>query len=119
MAGAGHVYYIPSIDYIKSAKHTSAKIIEETGQENTIAFYERRLDHGWNYYLNRSHIPIISRSDMETGHPPYEIVICKSKNKIADSALTRLFEELGYRPFMNEPIGSNEYLIFRKKGGPS
>lgn len=119
MAGAGHVYYIPSIDYIKSAKHASAKIIEETGQENTIAFYERRLDHGWNYYLNRSHIPIISRSDMETGHPPYEIVICKSKNKITDSALTRLFEELGYRPFMNEPIGSNEYLIFRKKGGPS
>lgn len=119
MAGVGHLYYIPAIDYMKSASHVASQILEQTAPGNRIAFYEQRLDHGWNFYLNQSHIPIIAPSELEAGHSPYEIVICKSKNMSADSTLTRLFGERGYRPFLFEPMGYHEYLIFRKKGGSS
>ena len=115
-AGLAQAYYIPLIDYLKCARHASSKIIAETTPTDTIAFWDHRLDSGWNYYLNRQHIPIIERSDLADKGKRPDVVICKVKKKKTISELTRLFKTSGYDVLIDDPIGSNTYLIFKKKG---
>ena len=60
MAAIGQIYYIPYIDPVKSAKKASGTIEKLLPQQGSIAFYRRRYDNAWNFYLDRAKIDIVT-----------------------------------------------------------
>ncbi|MBU0996161.1 MAG: glycosyltransferase family 39 protein [Proteobacteria bacterium] len=119
VAGIGQIYYIPAIDFVKSAKHASSRIEALIQPEDTVAFYKRRLDSAWNFYLNRQHIPVIDDTDLKGHEKEYDVVICQVKAKKKVQHLIQKFSGMNYRLNEIAPIGSKKCLIFIRKGNPT
>ena len=68
VSGIFQLYYVPNIEPVKSARHAAATIQAILSGGATIAFYGRRFDDAWNFYLNRARILVLTDEDIAQ-HP--------------------------------------------------
>ena len=108
MAGVGQIYYIPYIDPVKSARQASETIQKLLPQEGTVAFYRRRFDNGWNFYLHRAKIPIITDEQIRQAQPRYDVIILKEKHLNLLKAVLNMDK---YRIAAVEPVGSTKFVL--------
>jgi hypothetical protein len=113
MAGIGQIYYIPYIDPVKSARRASKTILKLLPQEGTIAFYRRRLDNGWNFYLDRKKIPIVTDEQIRQEQPRYDLIILKEKHMHLLKAVLNMDN---YRIAAIEPVGSKRFVLLKYNG---
>lgn len=113
ISGIGQIYYIPYIDPVKSARRASETIRTLLPQEGTVAFYRRRLDNGWNYYLDRAKIPIVTDEQISREQPRYDIIILKERHM---KLLKAVLDMDKYRIAAIEPVGSSQFVLLQYKG---
>jgi len=106
----GHIYYIPSIEPVKSARRASQKVDALLSEDGTVAFYRRRFDNGWNFYLNRGKIPIITDQDIAREQPRYDVIILKQKHMDLLKAVLKMDN---YRIAAIEPVGSTRFVLLK------
>ena len=111
--GMGQVYFIPYIDKVKSARAASAKIMEILPPGGSIAFYKKRYDNGWNFYLKRgARIPVVmSLDELREAEPGFDVVIARN---IHFTQVEELIEENAYRVASIERIGHKHFLLLKK-----
>jgi hypothetical protein len=114
IAAIGQIYYIPYIDPVKSARRASKTILKLLPQEGTIAFYRRRLDNGWNFYLDRKKIPIVTDEQIRQEQPRYDLIILKEKHMHLLKAVLNMDN---YRIAAIEPVGSKRFVLLKYKKG--
>ena len=114
IAAIGQIYYIPYIDPVKSARRASKTILKLLPQEGTIAFYRRRLDNGWNFYLDRKKIPIVTDEQIRQEQPRYDLIILKEKHM---DLLKAVLNMDNYRIAAIEPVGSKRFVLLKYKKG--
>jgi hypothetical protein len=109
----GQVYFIPYIDTVKSARAATAKIMEILPPGGSIAFYKKRYDNGWNFYLNRrARIPVVrSLDELRDAEPGYDVVIARN---IHFTQVEALMVEHVYRVASIERIGHKRFLLLKR-----
>ena len=110
IAGIGQIYYIPYIDPVKSARRAANTIQQLLPPEGTVAFYRRRLDNGWNLYLDRAKIPIIRDEQIRQEQPRYDVIILKEKHM---DLLKAVLNTDNYRIAAVEPVGSKRFVLLK------
>ena len=113
MAAGGQIYYIPYIDPIKSARQASETIQKLLPRKGTLAFYRRRFDNGWNFYLDRARIPIITDEQIRRAQPRYDVIILKEKHL---NLLKAVLNMDNYGIAAVEPVGSNRFVLLIYEG---
>jgi hypothetical protein len=113
MAGIGQIYYIPYIDPVKSARRASKTIRRLLPQEGTLAFYRRRFDNGWNFYLDRKKIPIITDKQIRQEQPRYDMIILREKHM---NLIKSVLNMDNYRIAAVEPVGSKRFVLLKYDG---
>ncbi len=108
--GMGQIYYIPYIDSVKSARRASEVIRQLLPQEGTVAFYKRRFDNGWNFYLDRAKIPIITDKQITQKQPRYDVIILRKKHL---ALLKAVLDMDTYRIAAIEPVGSKRFVMLK------
>ncbi len=106
------LYYIPHIDRVKSARHASRTIRSILPADASIAFYGRRFDNGWNFYLKRTKIPVVTDKQIKQNPPRYDLIILRKKH------LERLKEVMPlthYKIAAVEPVGSKKFVLLKFK----
>jgi 4-amino-4-deoxy-L-arabinose transferase-like glycosyltransferase len=106
----GQVYYIPNIEPVKSARRASQKINTLLPKDGSVAFYRRRLDNGWNFYLNKEKIPIITDQDIARKQPRYDVIILKQKHM---DLLKAVLKMENYKIAAVEPVGSTRFVLLK------
>ena len=114
IAGIGQVYYIPYIDPVKSARRASETIRKLLPQEGTLAFYRRRFDNGWNYYLDRAEIPVVTDEQIRQEQPRYDIIILREKHL---DFLKAVLDMDKYSIGAIEPVGSKQFVLLKYDNG--
>ena len=114
IAAIGQVYYIPYIEPVKSARRASQTIQQLLPPEGTVAFYRRRFDNGWNIYLNRDKIPIITDEQIRREQPGYDVIILKEKHLFLLEAVLNM---ANYRIGAIEPVGSKQFVLLKYDNG--
>ena len=110
IAGIGQVYYIPYIEPVKSARRAANSIQQLLPQEGTVAFYRRRFDNGWNFYLDRAKIPIITNEQIKQTQPHYDVIISRKKHL---KLLSAVLDMDHYRIAAIEPVGSKQFVLLK------
>jgi len=110
ITGIGQIYYIPYIDPVKSARRASEIIRQLLPREGTVAFYRRRFDNGWNFYLDRAKIPIITDKQIKQKQPRYDVIILKKKHLALLKAVLNMDT---YRIAAIEPVGSKHFVLLK------
>jgi hypothetical protein len=110
LTAMGQMYYIPCIDPVKSARRASDTIKELLGQDGTVAFYRRRLDNGWNFYLDRAKIPIVTDEAILRSQPQYDVIILKQKHM---NLLKAVLNMNNYPIAAIEPVGSKRFVLLK------
>lgn len=106
----GQIYYIPNIEPVKSARRASQKINALLPKDGSVAFYRRRLDNGWNFYLNKEKIPIITDQDIARKQPRYDVIILKQKHMDLLKAVLKMEK---YKIAAVEPVGSTRFVLLK------
>jgi hypothetical protein len=116
VAGAAQIYYIPYIDPVKSARPVAEKIKALLPQKGTLAFYGRRFDNGWNFYLDRAKIPVITDEEIKQVQPQVDMIILMEKHLDSIKAVLNMdrFEIAAV-----EPVGSRRFVLLKKVSGGS
>jgi hypothetical protein len=117
IGGMAQVYYIPNIDPVKSARRASQGIQAMLRPGETIAFYKRRYDNAWNFYLNRLQIPVTTLEDTRRSGARYDVIISQEKRM---DELQELIDKYGYQVAAVYPVGSRDFVVLRlihKKSG--
>ena len=113
IAGIGQVYYIPYIEPVKSARRAAQTIQSLLPQDGTVAFYRRRFDNGWNFYLDKPIIPVITNEQIKQAQPDYDLIILRKKHlKLLKAAL----DMNRYRIAASEPVGSKQVVLLKYDG---
>jgi hypothetical protein len=112
MAGIGQLYYIPYIDPVKSARRASQTIQRLLPREGTVAFYRKRYDNGWNFYLQKAKIPIITDEQIRRQQPSHDVIILRKKHL---DLLKEVLAMESYRIAAVEPVGSKEFVLLKHK----
>ena len=110
IAAGGQAYYIPSIDPVKSARRASQIVQRLLPPEGSVAFYRRRFDNGWNFYLNRAEIPVITNAQISREQPRYDVIILKEKHL---PLLKAVLSMDNFRIAATEPVGSNRFVLLK------
>jgi 4-amino-4-deoxy-L-arabinose transferase-like glycosyltransferase len=110
VASIGQVYYIPYIDPVKSARQASKTIQNLLPQAGTVAFYRRRFDNGWNFYLDKAKIPIITDDRIKRAQPRYDVIILREKHLNLLKAVLNMDH---YRIAAIEPVGSKRFVLLK------
>jgi len=114
VSGMLQTYYFPYIDSVKSARHAAATIQRILPAEATIAFYGRRFDNGWNFYLNRARIPELTDEDIQQNPASYDMIILREKHL---EMLNKIMPPDSYEIAAIEPIGSKRFVLLKKVSG--
>ena len=82
-------------------------------QDDTVAFYRRRFDNGWNFYLDKPIIPVITNEQIKQAQPDYDLIILRKKHlKLLKAAL----DMNRYRIAASEPVGSKQFVLLKYDG---
>jgi hypothetical protein len=114
VSGMLQTYYFPSIDSVKSARHAAATIKSILPDTATLAFYGRRFDNGWNFYLNRTRIPELEDEDIQRHPVSYDMIILREKQL---ESLKKVMPPDRYEIAAIEPIGSKRFVLLKKVPG--
>jgi 4-amino-4-deoxy-L-arabinose transferase-like glycosyltransferase len=113
VTGAAQIYYIPCIDPVKSAKPAAEKIKAMLTEDATVAFYGRRFDNGWNFYLNRAKIPVLTDEEIKAEQPKVDLIILREKHLDSLKAVLNMDH---YETAAIEPVGSKRFVLLRFSG---
>lgn len=108
--GISQTFYIPYIDPVKSARGASKTIQMLLPSAGTVAFYNRRFDNGWNFYLDRAKIPVITDEDIRRNQPRYDVIILRQKHL---ELLKAVLNMENYRIAAVEPVGSKNFVLLQ------
>ena len=111
LAGVAQIYYIPCIEPVKSARQASKTILKLLPPDGSVAFYRRRLDNGWNFYLNRDKIPIIENPEIQRRQPHHDLIILKHKHF---ELLKAVLDMDRYKIAAIEPVGSKKFVLLKR-----
>jgi 4-amino-4-deoxy-L-arabinose transferase-like glycosyltransferase len=114
VAGAAQIYYIPYIDPVKSARPVAEKIKALLPQEGTLVFYNRRFDNGWNFYLDRAKIPVITDEEIKQAQPQVDMILLREKHL---ESLKAVLDMDRYQIAAVEPVGSKRFVLLKKVSG--
>ena len=114
VSGIFQLYYVPSIEPVKSARHATATIQAILPEEATIAFYGRRFDDGWNFYLNRARIPVLTDEDIAQHPVGYDMIILREKHL---EKLKKVMPLNAYEIAAIEPVGGKRFVLLKKVSG--
>ena len=112
--GIFQLYYVPRIEPIKSARHAASTIQAILPQGAMIAFYGRRFDDGWNFYLNRARIPVLTDEEIKQHPQDYDMIILREKHL---DKLKKVMPMSAYEIAAIEPIGSKRFVLLKKTAG--
>lgn len=110
IAAMGQVYYIPYIEPVKSARIASEKIKTLLPDDGRVAFYRRRFDNGWNFYLNRAQIPIVTNEEIQRKQPQYDVIILREKHM---NQLKAVLNMENYAIGDVVPVGSKNFVLLK------
>lgn len=108
--GAVHVFYLPAIDQVKSVKSASRVVASLLPPDGRVAFYPSRYNNGWNFYLKKPHIPVLSHKDLANAAAAWDVVIAEKRNVKDVTALP------GYRPAVKLRAGGDFFYFFVPAG---
>ena len=111
LGAAAQIYYIPCIEPVKSARHAAQSISNLLPPNGTLAFYRRRYDNGWNFYLNRARIPVIRDQQIRRSQPQHDLIILRQKHM---DRLKGVLNMDRYRIAAIEPIGSKKFVLLKR-----
>lgn len=111
LAGAAQIYYIPYIEPVKSARRAAQTISNLLPPDGTLAFYRRRYDNGWNFYLNRARIPVIRDRQLQQHQPQHDLIILRQKHMDLLSGVLNMDR---YQIAAIEPIGSKRFVLLKR-----
>jgi 4-amino-4-deoxy-L-arabinose transferase-like glycosyltransferase len=111
LAAAAQLYYIPYIEPVKSARQAARSISNLIPPEGTLAFYRRRYDNGWNFYLNRARIPVIRDEQIQKSQPQHDLIILRQKHM---DLLKSVLNMDRYRIAAIESIGSKKFVLLKR-----
>jgi hypothetical protein len=78
--------------------------------DGTMAFYRKRFDNGWNFYLNRAKIPIITDAQITRSQPRYDVIILRQKHL---DLLKAVLDMDHYTIAAIEPVGSKKFVLLK------
>ncbi len=110
IAGMGQIYYIPYIEPVKSARRAARTIQNLLPPDGSLAFYRRRFDNGWNFYLDRAKIPFITAEQIKREQPRYDLIILRKKHL---KSLKAVLDMDRYRIAAIEPVGSKQFVLMK------
>ncbi len=110
--GILQLYYISHIDRVKSARHASETIESILPAGGSIAFYGRRFDNGWNFYLKRAKIPVVTDEQIKKHLPRYDLIILRKKHL---ERLEKVMPLTRYKIAAIEPVGSKKFVLLKFK----
>jgi len=108
--GMAQVYYVPYIEPAKSVRGATEEIKAMPPAGGTIAFYPSRYDNGWNFYLNRDKIPVITKEELKQNQPLFDVIILREKHLKEFQAL---IPQYNYQIISVESVGSKEFVLLR------
>ncbi|NOY69881.1 MAG: glycosyltransferase family 39 protein [Deltaproteobacteria bacterium] len=111
--GAAHVYYVPVIDGVKSVKKASAMVKSLIPTGGHVAFFHSRYNNGWNFYLQKPHIEVVSAGELSAAARPWDVVITDKRYVNDLKALP------GYRSAADLRAGGDIFYIFVPKRPPA
>jgi 4-amino-4-deoxy-L-arabinose transferase-like glycosyltransferase len=106
------LYYMPHLDRIKSARHAVQTIRSILPAGASIAFYGRRFDNGWNFYLKRTKIPVVTDEQIKQNPPRYDLIILRKKHL---ERLQKVMPLTHYKIAAVEPVGSKKFVLLKLK----
>ena len=80
-------------------------------RDGTIAFYRRRFDNGWNFYLNRAKIPVIRDREIQQHQPQHDLIILRQKHL---DLLKAVLDMEYYKIAAIEPVGSKKFMLLKR-----
>ncbi len=104
------LYYMPHIDRVKSARHASQTIRSILPAGGSIAFYGRRFDNGWNFYLQRAIIPVVTDEQIKQHPLRYDLIILRQKHL---PRLEKVMPLTHYKIAAVEPVGSKKFVLLK------
>lgn len=108
--GAAQVYYVPVIDGVKSVKKASAMVASLLPAGGRVAFFHSRYNNGWNFYLKKPHIEVLSAPELLAASRPWDVVI-------ADKRFVNDLKAVpGYRLSADLRAGGDIFYIFVPSG---
>ncbi len=111
LGAAAQIYYIPCIEPVKSARQAAQSISNLLPPDGTLAFYRRRYDNGWNFYLNRARIPVIRDEEIQKSQPQHDLIILRQKHM---DLLKGVLNMDRYTIAAIEPIGSKKFVLLKR-----
>lgn len=102
-------YYIPRIEPVKSARIAAQRLKLLMSPADTVAFLNKRLDNGWNFYLNRPWIPVFTLEDISGSSAAPTFIITRSRQVGIDA----LVEQYNYKQAFVQTIGSKKYTVLK------
>ncbi|RTZ98518.1 MAG: hypothetical protein DSY90_04230 [Deltaproteobacteria bacterium] len=106
------LYYIPHVDRVKSARYASQTIRSILPAGGSVAFYGRRFDNGWNFYLQRAKIPVITDEQISHHPPHYDLIILRKKDL---PKLKKVMPLTRYEIAAVQPVGSKKFVLLKLK----
>lgn len=110
--GILQLYYMPNIDRVKSARHAAQTIRSILPAGGSIAFYDRRFDNGWNFYLKRAKIPVVTDELLKQHPVHYDLIILRKKHL---EMLEKAMPLTHYNIAAIEPVGSKKFVLLKFK----
>ena len=111
LGAAAQIYYIPYIEPVKSARQAAQSISSLLPPDGTLAFYRRRYDNAWNFYLNRAKIPVIRDEHIKKSQPQHDLIILRQKHM---DLIKWVLNMDRYQIATIEPIGSKKFVILKR-----
>ncbi len=111
LAAAAQLYYIPYIEPVKSARQAAQSITNLLPPDGTLAFYRRRYDNAWNFYLNRAKIPVIRDEQIQKSQPQHDLIILRQKHL---DLLKGVLDMDRYNIAAIEPVGSKKFVLLKR-----
>ncbi|MDY6952605.1 MAG: glycosyltransferase family 39 protein [Thermodesulfobacteriota bacterium] len=110
LASTCQIYFVPYIDPVKSAKGACEEIKAILPADGTIAFYRKRYDNGWNFYLKRDRIPVINAEELKQKKLEFDMIILRKKDL---SKFEKAASGSSYKIASTVPIGSKEFVLLK------
>jgi 4-amino-4-deoxy-L-arabinose transferase-like glycosyltransferase len=108
--GMYQIYYIPCIEPVKSVKQACEEMKTILPADGTIAFYKKRYDNGWNFYLNRAEIPVITVEELKQNQPRFDVILLRKKHLQEFQAM---IPQNNYQIASIAPVGSKEFVLLK------
>lgn len=117
--GIAQVSFIPGLDSVKTLKYFSNEIKEIVPKDKSLAFYKRYSQRGWNFYLDRDVIPVVSAKQIKTINSPYDFILKERRNKgrkpirLDEVSPMEITGNQVYKAVLVKKIGSKEYILWK------